>query len=162
MMDVTFNITSIADARNVCYAYASSADFPDGPPPAEGWQDMGDGVYRRLHPVTMALAHGAFIIGLSRITPDNHIEWLYRLQSITDAGIALLCFYDSDDALVPYQFTLEDVHKHTGLQVAEAHDHTDTEFDGHVRAVRMAHIRHHLLEQETSDEDSTTPHPPEA
>lgn len=185
MNDITVDLTSIQDYQDLCYQFASAADFQAAyghphPIPDEGWIPHGDGVWRRTHPITSALARATLVIGIQQFTPENIVEVIYRLESVLDAGISLLverrstgfkcsgtpvhlpdCGGDCGDNIVhvPHRFTVHEVIAHVGLCVVEATTFEPAAFDAHVRSIRMQRLQQEIaacLSEESPDPSGTT------
>jgi hypothetical protein len=132
-----YDITQIADADTVCYQYAESSDLGENPEEF-GWTCKDGVTWSRLSPKTQAFVISAPHVHLEEITSSNIDEWLYRLDSLYDAGLGFLTT-TSPEGEVPLRLRAQDVADHIGLRLTITPWDTPR-FERHIRSLRMSQL----------------------
>jgi D-mannonate dehydratase len=131
---INYDLSDIKDSDEICWEYLPSDD-PEIDSD-EGWVEVSDsGIHVRMKPITMALISSADQIKLRGICQGNILEWVYRLNSVFDAGKSVL-MVDTEEGSVPIRFRTQDLKDHLGLKVS-VKSWSKEKFDAYVRQLRM-------------------------
>ena len=142
-MSLFFDLRSIPSHSTVCFdrvpRWSGSTHIP---PPSPDYHM--EGLYWvRIRPVTVALIWSSLHVRLQSITTSNFLEWLYRLSSLFDAGLAFL-HADSPDGRVPIPISALHLQQHIGLSTNTYSPLSPAAFDAYIRMLREESIRRSL------------------
>ena len=130
---IEYDLTSITNSDEICWEYLPEDDtsiLPD-----EGWEKTEGGIFIRMSPITMGVIASSEYVRLTTISKGNILEWIYRLDSLFDAGKTALAV-STDEGDVPIRFRPQDVKKHIGLKVSTP-VWSKEKFDAYIRQLRM-------------------------
>lgn len=111
-MALHYELGKIANYEELCYQRE-----PEGwnPPPMDNeWQQLDDGSWRRLSPVTKALVFMSMTVELGVLTERNIGEWWARMQ-VADFLYGVTLFEFKDGKRVDLPITIEELCAHIGL-----------------------------------------------
>jgi|TARA_Y100001938_G_scaffold148491_1_gene232341 hypothetical protein len=134
-MGLKWDISGIKDSDNICWEYIPADEMPDL---EEGWEPVEGGLFQRMNPKTMGIIMASTTLHINNISQSNLLEWIYRLDSLFDAGKSFIAV-ETDEGEIPIRIRIEDLKDHIGLKTS-ASNWPKTKFDAHVREVRM--MRH--------------------
>lgn len=160
-LDMVFkDVENFSDA---CYQHMSDkqmdeSNLTEEGITAHGWIRTSFG-WRRTAPITEGIGLSFPHIGLKSITIDNLEEWIYRSDSLFDAGLVIIAIINEPDSeMVPYFFTRQDITIHTNAYIASPPNHwpiSDLDFDSYIRSLRMARQRNAKLQEKSVSSDTT-------
>jgi len=128
-----YDLTNIEDSDQICWEYVTDDDTSIHTD--EGWEKTDGGIYIRMAPITLGLIASSEYVKLSSICVGNMLEWIYRLDSLFDAGKTLLAVA-TDEGDVPIRFRPHDLRQHVGLKITTP-TWSKEKFDAYIRQVRM-------------------------
>lgn len=126
---IEYDLSAIKDSDITCWEYSSHPESGDE------WEETDGGIYIRMCPITFAIIATADEIKLTNISQGNMLEWVYRMNSLFDAGKSLLAV-ETREGEVPIRLRPQDIRKHIGLQI-EGTCWTKEKFDAYIRQIRM-------------------------